>query len=143
MKKVVVDTNVLISAFVFDGIPQKAILSVFRECEIFVTPSILQEYRWVPTDLFKRSKINAQQFQVLISGIASFVVRAKLIMPKTKIHLCRDSEDNKLLECCCDGKVNFLITGDKDLLVLPEEDLKEILPAFKILSPAAFLKSKF
>ena len=38
----------------------------------------------------------------------------------SKINACRDTKDNMFLELAKDGKANFLITGDKDLLVLKE-----------------------
>ncbi len=139
MKKVVVDTNVLISAFVFGGIPQKALFRAFQDCEIFVTPSILQEYKWVPVDLFKRSRINPLEFQTLVSGIASFLVRAKMAFPKRRLFICRDSSDNKWLECCLESRVDFLMTGDNDLLEIAGRDLKD-LSFLNILTPRSFLK---
>jgi predicted nucleic acid-binding protein len=45
---VVIDTGVLISAFVFGGIPEKAIRKAFTEADIYVSPSLLKEYRDVP-----------------------------------------------------------------------------------------------
>lgn len=37
---------------------------------------------------------------------------------KSKINLCRDKKDNFLLSLAIDGKADYLITGDKDLLEL-------------------------
>lgn len=39
-------------------------------------------------------------------------------MVKSKVNVCRDSKDNFLLSLSQDSKADFLITGDKDLLVL-------------------------
>ena len=36
-----------------------------------------------------------------------------------KLRICRDSEDDMLLECCVEADADFLITGDNDLLALP------------------------
>ena len=44
----VVDTGVLVSAFAFGGIPEKALRKVFVEAEIYVSPPLLEEYREVP-----------------------------------------------------------------------------------------------
>jgi putative PIN family toxin of toxin-antitoxin system len=35
-----------------------------------------------------------------------------------KVNICRDSKDNQFLELAINGKANFIITGDEDLLVL-------------------------
>jgi putative PIN family toxin of toxin-antitoxin system len=56
--------------------------------------------------------------KILIAGIATLVSKANIINPITKLQICRDPEDNVLLECCLTTKADFLITGDKDLLVL-------------------------
>jgi len=42
----------------------------------------------------------------------------EIIEVKSKVDVCRDKEDNFLLSLAKDGKADYLITGDKDLLVL-------------------------
>jgi uncharacterized protein len=42
----------------------------------------------------------------------------KLIRVKTMVEVCRDSKDNFLLGLSQDGRADFLISGDKDVLVL-------------------------
>jgi predicted nucleic acid-binding protein len=46
------------------------------------------------------------------------VFGAKVVEPKKKLALCRDPEDDMLLECCKAAHADILITGDKDLLNL-------------------------
>ena len=118
VNKVVVDTGVLISAFVFGGTPEIAARKAFLEMEIYVSPQLLKEYRDVPLELIAEDKINHAQLKALISGIAAFVSKANVIIPKKKLLICRDVKDNMLLECCFTAKVHFLITGDKDLLTI-------------------------
>ena len=43
---------------------------------------------------------------------------SELIYVKSKISVCRDAKDNFLLALAKDGKANYVLTGDKDLLVL-------------------------
>lgn len=78
--------------------------------------------------------------KALLSGIASFVVRAGVIIPETKLSLCRDEGDNMVLECCLAAKADFLISGDNDLLELEGDTLKTAIAKLRILSPRAFLK---
>jgi uncharacterized protein len=59
----------------------------------------------------------------------------KLIYPTEKISVCRDVEDNMLLECCLAAKAKILITSDKDLLVI--EDLSFEL---EIITPREFIE---
>lgn len=131
----------LISAFVFGGIPGRAIKKAFIESEIWVSPQLLKEYRDTPFELAVEGKITNVQLRSLLSGIASFVVNAKVVVPERRLFICRDEEDNMVLECCLAADADFLITGDKDLLeidktrLLKREDSK-----LKIVSPRAFLR---
>lgn len=135
--KVVVDTGILVSAFAFGGVPQIAIKKAFKECEIYVSPAILKEYRDVPLTLESEGKIDHKQVKVLVSGIATFVSKAKVIHPRKHLQICRDVKDNMLFECCLEAKADFIITGDKDLL-----DIKGLPFKLGILTPAQFI-SKF
>ena len=87
--RVVVDTGILISAFVFGGIPKKLLRHLSKETEICVSPEILEEYRRVPLELERNGKINREQLRILIAGIAAFVSNAKLIYPKKSFNLSR------------------------------------------------------
>jgi putative PIN family toxin of toxin-antitoxin system len=43
---------------------------------------------------------------------------SEMVEVRTPIDLCRDPKDNFLLSLGIDGKADYLITGDQDLLVL-------------------------
>ncbi|MBI2337119.1 MAG: putative toxin-antitoxin system toxin component, PIN family [Deltaproteobacteria bacterium] len=135
MQNIVVDTGVLISAFAFDGIPEKVVKFVFTRHNLFVSPQILLEYRSVPVLLHRRKKINKPQLQSLIVGIASFVKPAIIVKAKKSIMLCRDPKDDIYLELCYAAKVDYLITGDKDLLAISEDQLNKLLPSLTIITP--------
>ena len=124
----------LISAFAFGGVPEQAVKKAFTEADIYISPTLLKEYREVPLILRSEEKINHLQFKALISGIAAFVTTAKIVYPVKKISVCRDSEDDMLLECCLAARAKFLITGDKDLL-----DIKKLSFNLKILTPREFI----
>ena len=52
---------------------------------------------------------------------------AKIVRTKSVQTLCRDPKDNFLLELAVDGKANYLITGDDDLLVLKTFEKTKII----------------
>jgi putative PIN family toxin of toxin-antitoxin system len=85
--------------------------------------------------LESKRRIDHSQLKALISGIASFTSRAKLVCPAKSLSVCRDPEDDMLLECCLEAKADFLITGDKDLLAIDKPP-----SGLKILSPNKFIK---
>ena len=55
---------------------------------------------------------------------------------KKQVNVCRDPKDNHILALAHEADANFIVTGDKDLLVL--ENYKET----KIVTPADFLTGK-
>lgn len=125
----------LISAFACGDISAQAIKQAFTHAEIWASPELLNEYREVPTELEAEGKISHLQLRALISGIASFVVKANIITPRKIVTICRDPEDNMLLECCLAAKVDFLITGDKDIKDIDKFSLPPELSNLKIVTP--------
>lgn len=117
---IVIDTGVLISAFAFGGAPAKAVMKAFHEATIFVSSPLLKEYRSTPLALYKSGKINHEQYQSLIAGIAAFVSRAVLVVSRKHFHICRDVKDNMVLDCCYAANADVLISGDKDLLSIAD-----------------------
>ena len=125
----------LVSAFVFGGISEKAVKKAFLETDLYMSPSLLKEYRDVPLELIAEGKIDRLQLKALIAGIAAFVTKAKVVNPQKKFIICRDPEDNMVLDCCFAAGADILITGDKDLLDI------NILPfELKIMKPRDFIK---
>jgi putative PIN family toxin of toxin-antitoxin system len=129
------DTGVLVSAFAFGGIPERAVKKAFAEAELFVSPDLLKEYRDVPLAIKEEGKLTHGQFEALISGLAAFVTRSIPVNPQRKLSACRDKKDNMLLECCLEARARFLVSGDKDLL-----ELRDLPSDLRILTPRQFLQ---
>jgi predicted nucleic acid-binding protein len=58
---------------------------------------------------------------------------ARLVKPVTDVGVCRDPKDDHLLALAMDGEAHYLITGDRDLLVLSP------FHGIQIVTPARFL----
>lgn len=58
---------------------------------------------------------------------------AEFIEVESVVELCRDPKDNFLLSLGKDGKADYLITGDKDLLVLEKLDNMQICTISELL----------
>jgi putative PIN family toxin of toxin-antitoxin system len=54
-------------------------------------------------------------------------VYAEFYTAKSTVDVCRDSKDNFLLALAKESKADFLITGDKDLLVIKKFENTEIV----------------
>ena len=112
--KIIVDTNVLMSGLFFGGVPKDIVDLVIDDLfECYASIDILSEYR----KTYEKMKNHWFKPDSQIS-IDSFIANTILIFPSTPIRVCRDEDDNKFIECAETCDADFIITGDKDLLVL-------------------------
>lgn len=51
----------------------------------------------------------------------------EFIEVKSTVFICRDPKDDFLLELAKDGKADYLLTGDKDLLIIGKMDKTVII----------------
>ena len=45
-----------------------------------------------------------------------FIARLEMVEPTTEVHVSRDQDDDKFIECAIDAKAMYIVSGDKDLL---------------------------
>ena len=116
MIRVVIDTNVFISATFLPHSKPAKIINWIREGEIvWVTyPEILEEITRVLLSprVKKRHGLTAQQITKVLEGL----IQGAEITPGTmRANASRDPEDNKFLACAVEGQADYLASGDKDL----------------------------
>ncbi len=73
--------------------------------------------------------------------LLSFEDYIEIIAVKTTTDICRDTKDNFLLSLAKDGKADYLITGDKDLLELVKFGRTEIVTISKFLEEVKLKRS--
>jgi len=70
-------------------------------------------------DVTSREKLKPYFTKENIASLIDLIEEyGEIVKVKSKVDICRDKEDNFLLSLAKDGKADFLITGDKDLLVI-------------------------
>ena len=112
-RKITVDTNILISSFVFpSGVIREVLNHAIRhEIEIFVSTDILEEYAGVLSGKFGWSKDD-------ITGNLDVVRRMMTIIKAEKnikaVHT--DPTDDKVLECAVGSGSDTIVSGDRHLL---------------------------
>lgn len=127
--KIVIDTNVIMSAIFFEGKP-KAVTDLVLNDQVvsFANDQIVCEYD---------SKIGVIRDKVKIEPNLKYFddFKNKIVVTKNKsnINICRDIDDNKFIECAVDNGCLYIVSDDKDLTAI--KNFKEI----KILSVADFL----
>jgi putative PIN family toxin of toxin-antitoxin system len=113
------DTNVLVSAFVTEGLCARLLIRANRrEFDLFMSPAIRKEFE------------KALEIKI---GISPEEIRAALLLleetAKTEdparrnirvSGVCRDEADHAVLEAALACRAEFIVTGDRDLLDLGE-----------------------
>ena len=109
MIKVVIDTNVVVSANLVDEGPSAAILSlaIQKQIQMCISPAVLAEYEEVlsrPRLKFDPARI--KNFLAVIRGTS------ELVNPAITLKISSDESDNRFYECAEAGQVDYLITGN-------------------------------
>jgi len=135
--RIVLDTNIFISAFFWGGNPRKILTRIIDGNDtLFVCGEILQEV----FSVMSRPKfgVNSRQVVHFIDSIEE--IASRVVISGTIRGVCRDSDDDKILECAVAGNVDFIISGDNDLLSLREFQKIPIITASEYINK--FGKSK-
>ena len=129
MYKIVLDTNIFLSAFVFTGLlPQKIIDLVIEKKLRLCTSANLEE------EVFRKlSKLKANE--EIVANVNLLLKASLAYNPQITITVCRDPKDNFILELAQTCNADYIITRDKDLLELPRKRWKST----KIVKPEGFL----
>lgn len=113
--RAVLDTNVVMSAFFFDGTPLKIVRSAFsRKIELVASKAVLSEYREVAERLH-------EQFPSVNYRRPLSILESKLTMVRPAAlgeAVCRDPDDDDIIACALGGKAKVICSGDGDLLAL-------------------------
>lgn len=133
MVKAVLDSNVFISGLLTDGVCRLIFKSfIEKKFHLIISPSIFEEFLTVlrrPKFTNLITKEDIQELTVLLELNAVFV------NPKIIATECRDPSDNHLLTAAIASNADFLVTRDKDLLVL------DPFLNISIITPSNFLKA--
>ena len=134
--KVVLDTNVLVSATFWSG-PSFQIMRLIDESklELILSKDILIEYDFVVRSNEILDKITTMQQLAIAGAIQKILLKAKIIEPKIKLNVVKaDPDDNIIIEAAVEGGADFIVSQDKHLTDLVAYG------NIKILKPIEFLK---
>ena len=130
--KVVLDTNVLLSALILKG-RLSGLVDLWRTGRIIpvLSRETFDEFRRVleyPKFVLSKSEIHG----ILQQEILPFFEVIERVDPVAGV--CRDSDDDKFLACAASAKVSFLVSGDKDLCSLGKFGPVRILTPDQLLA---------
>jgi putative PIN family toxin of toxin-antitoxin system len=113
-KRVVFDTNILVSALVFPGGRGEAALRriIEQTDQLILSRPIVDELLDVLARKFARDGEELAHVAVFVTELALVVA------PKRRLRVVKDDPDNRILECAVAGHAEVIVTGDKALLAL-------------------------
>jgi uncharacterized protein len=129
MTRVVIDTNVYISALIFGGLPGSLLDLVFLGAfEAIVSAPLLDELEDKLRQKFRVSGADAALIRARLSSVA------RLVSPIEALQvISEDPDDDRVLECAVAGRADHIVSGDRHLLALGS------FRAIKILRVREFL----
>ena len=130
--RVVVDTNVIISAFLKPkSLPRQVFDRILSEQTLLLSPDTTHELHQQLLDRRFDPYVTREIRLGFLQQLPSLGTYVSVI---TRITACRDPRDNAFLALAVDGNADVIVTGDRDLLVLhPYEGIA-------IETPRAFLE---
>ena len=129
--RIILDTNVLISAIFFETGNEARILDEVLKGKVTIVSSLdtLQEFReTLAAPKFKLTPPEVLEVFQLIVSISEIV----LAPPNAEVK-CRDPDDQKFLDCAAGGGGDFLVTGDRGLLEIKNLGRTKIITARELI----------
>ncbi|MGA2168425.1 MAG: putative toxin-antitoxin system toxin component, PIN family [Terracidiphilus sp.] len=113
-RRIVLDTNIYVSALLYRGKPKQVLdVALSANCRLLISTPLKLELERVLRDKFRFTP------RELAANAGSLWSNAEWIAPRSRLDLCLDESDNRVLECALEGKARFVVTGDRHLLNLP------------------------
>ena len=108
--RLVIDTNVLISAAIKPAGPQRTVLllAIIRPARLYVSRPILEEYSEVlgRRELRIRKGLRQQLLQLIKN-------HSHTVVPTRRLDVTSDPDDNMFLECADAARADYLVTGNQ------------------------------
>lgn len=112
--RIVIDSNVWISALVFGGKPRQIFERAIADgWTIIVSEEIFTEVRRVLNAKFADFVDDFESFQAILQP---YMIKVRL--GRVRVTASRDEDDNRVIETALIGSAAYIISGDKDLSVL-------------------------
>ena len=125
--KIVLDTNVLIAAFISRGACNELMEYCALNHEVVLSPFILDEFKQKLVRKFGFTTGEAEDAVHLLESRFEVVKPREVAGP-----ICRDADDDQVIGTALAGDCEYIVTGDKDLL-----DLRRV-KQIRLVSPSDF-----
>jgi hypothetical protein len=133
VKRVVIDTNVMISGLLFGGDPGKLIpLWQGKRIQPLVSKEMLEEYLRVLA--YPKFKLSREDLDFILHH--EILPCFEIVTARTgPVIVWHDPSDDKFIRCALSGKARIIISGDQHLIAIKSYG------NIKIVTPAEFLQN--
>ncbi len=121
--RLILDTNLWISFLISSNYEKLDELLFNQKCKLLFSQELLEEFAAVAKRPKLRRYISKDELEDILETIDEV---AEFVNVSSVMTECRDPKDNFLLSLAVDGKADYLLTGDKDLLELKKIEDTEI-----------------
>jgi putative PIN family toxin of toxin-antitoxin system len=134
--RAVIDTNIIIRALIKPTGTVGPVLGRLRNGEFtaIYSDAILEEMlaKLALPRISKKYQIRESDIEDLLALLA---LRGELVNPSRSVQVCRDPSDDMFIAAALEGKAEWVVTGDQDLLTL------EKFERVRFVSPRIFLQA--
>ena len=132
--RVVLDTNVVLSALVFAGGRLAGLRHAWQEKRFEPLASVATAEELARAIAYRRFALSPADQRELLADYLGYCAVVAIPAKPPKVPTCRDPADVPFLHLAVTGRADYLVTGDKDLLA--------IAPKFEcpIITPHEFLR---
>lgn len=116
--RVVLDTNVVLSALLFGGGPAARVRLGWQSGRFVPLASTATAQELVRVLGYPKFKLSAAEQEELLADVMPWVQVVRMSDPPPAVPACRDPFDLQFLHLAVAGKARALVSGDRDLLAL-------------------------
>lgn len=131
--RVVVDTNVLVSALLKETSTSAATMHLVAQSHTLLKSAATEQEA---SEVVARPYLMSLIPRDAAAWLRSLLGRAELVVIEEQVLACRDPADDKFLALAINGRAEVIVSGDADLLVLHP------FRSIPVISPAAFIRDR-
>lgn len=136
--RVVLDTNVVLSALVFGGGLPGAVRLAWQNGALRPLASVVTVQELVRVLAYPKFRLSAAEQEELLADYLPYVQTVRIPNPPPSVPACRDPLDEPFMQLALAGKARVLVSGDGDLLAVADAFARE--GGCPILSLEAFCR---
>lgn len=129
--KIVLDTNVLISALIKEGKPRDLLFEILLNHELVISKEILEDVAMVANEPKIRKYVDQDDIADFLRDLAS---SASIVKIRSRFKAVKeDPDDDVILRTAVDGRARLVVSGDNHLLEIGRFRGIKIVPVTEML----------